>query len=1165
MTMRGSKPASAIRASEPSGTFSNYFQGNDPDKWLANVRHFGRITYEGVYPGIDAVYYGNQRQLEYDFVVAPGADPKRIRLAFDGADRMTLDKNGDLLLYSGNEAVRQMKPFVYQEIDGVRQQVSARYQLKGREIAFALGSYDRSKKLIIDPVLVYSSFLGGTGVENGSAITVDAAGNVYVAGSTSSADFPVPSGLPGQATVYRGGPYDAFVAKYTVSGFLQFSTFIGGSGSEAATGVGVDTSGAILVGGETDSPNFPMRNALQPVIGGEVDAFLLKMNAAGALVYSTYLGGFETEHAHDLVVDGANNVILVGVTESTNFWSSGGLQPAYLGGATDGWVFKMDPDGMRVWSTYVGGGANDRVNGVAVDTQNNVYITGATSSLGVSFVPGQGGPSGFPVTAGAFQLTLRAVGQMDAFVTKIRADGGQYMYSTYLGGTNYDEATAIAVNAGGNAFVTGNTSSSNFPTVNTLQGPPGNQDVFVTRLNTTGTALDFSTYLAGSGVDSAADIALDPNGNPYILGTTTSHNFPVVNPMQPSLSASQDVFIARLAADGSARQFATYFGGTSDDVAGGIAVDATSTVYITGSTTSVDFPRAGNTNVYSGTQDAFVSKIASCDITLLPSGATFGPAAANGSFNVAATNCPWSALPSDTWITVTSAATGINNGIITYTLAGNAGTARTGFISVGGVRYTITQGGLTSMAPSVVSLVPNAGSGNAQTFTARYNTANPGGGTIDRTYLLINTTVTGQGGCLVEYSPATATFRMISDNGSTWSNPALAGTATTLSNSQCSLNVGASSGSVFAGTGTTETQVFYALTFQPAFAGNKNSYLLAASESSGLNSGWVQGGTYTVTTSGGGTGGTVGVVSITPQNGSGNAGTFTGVFSHTGGVNQLSLGYMLFLPTPNVVQFTAQGSCLIEFNNTSSGIRLINDAGTGWIGPIEGVPIGSVIQPVLSNSYCTVNVQSATAFRSGNTLSVTVPVTFTNSLGPVLGTFLQAQDIRSVWSGMTQMGNWVIPGAPPVRTGPAIFSIQPATAAGSSATYTITSSSPTGGAGLGTINLLISDRIVGGTPCHVIYFPDTNIINLVNDAGNGFVSTGITPGLFGFLSNSRCQVNTAGASVSAVGTNLSVTVPLSFNAQTFGGFKGVWGNAFDRGSANQLTTHWVQGGTLTVQ
>jgi hypothetical protein len=307
------------------------------------------------------------------------------------------------------------------------------------------------------------------------------------------------------------------------------------------------------------------------------------------------------------------------------------------------------------------------------------------------------------------------------------------------------------------------------------------------------------------------------------------------------------------------------------------------------------------------------------------------------------------------------------------------------------------------------------------------------------------------------------------------------------------------------------------------------------------------------------------VVSITPQNGSGNGGTFSGVFTHTGGVNQLSLGYMLFLPTPNVVNFTAQGSCLVEFNNISSGMRLINDAGTGWIGPTSGMAIGTPAG-VLSNSYCTVNVQNATAFRSGNTLTVNVPVTFTALLGPVLGTFLQAQDISSVWTGMTQMGNWVIPGAPAVRQGPAIVNIQPATATGASATYVITASSPTGAAGLDTINLLISDRIVGGTPCHVIYFAASNILNLVNDTGNGFVSpTGVAPGGAGFLSNGRCQVNPGTATVSSVGTNVSVTVPLSFSTLTFSGTKGVWGNAFDRGGANQLTSHWVQGGILTVQ
>jgi hypothetical protein len=264
-----------------------------------------------------------------------------------------------------------------------------------------------------------------------------------------------------------------------------------------------------------------------------------------------------------------------------------------------------------------------------------------------------------------------------------------------------------------------------------------------------------------------------------------------------------------------------------------------------------------------------------------------------------------------------------------------------------------------------------------------------------------------------------------------------------------------------------------------------------------------------------------------------------------------------------VVNFTAQGSCLIEFNNISSGMRLINDAGTGWIGPPSGLTIGTT-PGALSNSYCTVHVQNATAFRSGNTLSVTVPVTFTNLLGPVLGTFLQAQDITSVWTGMTQMGNWVIPGAPAVRPGPAIVNIQPATVVGSTAAYSITTTSPTGVAGLETVNLLISDRIVGGTPCHVIYFPQSNLVNLVNDAGNGFVSAGVTPGSFGFLGNSRCQVNTSTMSVSSSGANLTVIVPMGFSTTTFSGTKGVWGNAFDRGP-NQLTSHWVQGGILTVQ
>ena len=1112
------------------------------------MKHYGKVAYEGVYPGIDVVYYGNQRQLEYDFVVAPGADPRVIRLKFD-ADRVSTD-NGDLVLQTQYGSLRQLKPVVYQEVDGERRYIAANYTVHNKEARFSIGAYDHSKKLVIDPILVYSTFLGGSGVENGNAVAVDAGQSAYIVGSTASTDFPVTGGISGQTT-YRGGATDAFVAKYASNGAsILFSSYFGGSGADNATAVGVDSNGSILIGGSTDSANFPLKNALQQVIGGKTDAFLLKLASNGGIVYSTFIGGFEDDQAFSLAVDGNNNTVLCGVTRSTNFWASGGIRAAFQGGTTDGWVFKMNPDGVRLWSTYLGGIGNDSTNGVAIDPQNNVYLTGATTSLN------------FPVTPGAFQGALLVPGTPDAYVTKLLGDTGGLVYSTYLGGSAYDEGLEIAVNAQGNAYIVGDTDSTNFPTLNTLQGPPGNRDVFVTKMNTTGTGLVFSTYLAGSGVDNAADIAVDANGDAFILGTTTSTNFPVASPMQATLSGGSDLFVVKINSAGTARVWGTYLGGLSDEVAAGLAVDAQSNVYITGSTVSADFPRiSAQQATFAGGQDAFLTKIANCDIALTPNGAAFTQNAASGSFSVIATSCPWVASASDSsWITITSPTSGTSTSNITYTITANAGTPRTGYISVSGVQYVITQTGLTTIAPSVVSLSPNTGFGNSQLFTARYSTVNPGGATIDRAYLLMNTSINGTNGCLVEYSPASNTFRLINNDGATWSAPALAGTAVTLSNSQCSLNVAASSGATTASVGTLDTSVNYALTFATGFAGFKNIYLLASSESAGVTSGWVQGGTWTVSDTGGT--GTPGVASLIPTTGAGFSGTFTGTFTHTGGATQHYLGYMLFLPTPNVVNYTATGSCLVEYNRISNGMRLIDNAGTGWLGGQSGIALGT-FGATLSNNYCTINIQSATAFVNGTSMTVSVPVTFQTSLGPVLGTFLQAFDVTGNFTGMTQFGNWVLPGAPQFRIGPSVVSINPTNTAGSNVTYTVTASHPAGVGALTQVHLLISDRIVGGSPCQVVYFPGNNTLNLINDSGSALVSlTGVTPGTGGFLANSRCQVNTAAASISTSGTNLSVNIPLSFTTATFAGAKSVYGNAFDN---TGMTSHWVQGATLLVQ
>ena len=303
------------------------------------------------------------------------------------------------------------------------------------------------------------------------------------------------------------------------------------------------------------------------------------------------------------------------------------------------------------------------------------------------------------------------------------------------------------------------------------------------------------------------------------------------------------------------------------------------------------------------------------------------------------------------------------------------------------------------------------------------------------------------------------------------------------------------------------------------------------------------------------------VASLQPLAGSGSNGTFTAVFTHSRGSSQLYLGYILFLPTSNVVWYTAKGSCLIEYNRISNGMRLIDDPGTGWLGPISGVPLG-LNAGTLSNSQCTVNLSGASASIGPSTMTVTVPVTFKNAVSPVMGTFLQAADVKDNWTGMTQFGNWALSSGT-ARSGPSVTAIASSATTGSSAVYSIGAGHTGGVPALSMIHLLVSDRILGGVPCQAIYFPSSNTLNLINDTGTQLISNGgVVPGTPGSLANSRCSINTGQASRTIVGTSVTVTLPMSFQPGTFGGLKNVYVNVFDNYG---LLTHWVQGATMTVQ
>ncbi len=602
---------------------SNDFAGKNPSKWHTNIGNYAEVSYKGVYRGINLVYHGDQQQLEYDFVVGPGASPGAIRLAFGGATGKSLDAQGNLVLHTSGGDMVEHAPVAYQVVDGVQHVVASRFVLGlGGQVGFEVGHYDHSKPLVIDPVLSlgYSTYLGGTGgLTKGSGIAIDSSGDAYVTGVTTSPKFPTTKGaFQTSGAFIKTIELGAFVTKLNAAGTaLVYSTFLGGI---SPAGIAVDSAGDAYVTGSTyDAP--PLKNALQAIAGGGGDAFVTKLNASGsALVYSTYLGGSGQDSATGIAVDGSGDAYVTGDTYSTNFpTTKGSLQPAM--GAGPAFVSELNPTGSGlVYSTYLGGSATAYANGVAVDRSGNAYVTGWSGA--------------FPTTPGAY-LSGSSGG---AFVAKLNATGSALVYAAQLGGSGGgDKGYRIAVDASGNAYVTGIAFSPDFPTTpggyQTTFG--GSGDAFVTELNAAGTALVYSTFLGGSGVDNSypnntgGGIAVDGHGNIYVTGTTwgvnfptsVTDNFPTKNAMQATYGGGQfDAFVAEInpSQPGAASLvYSTYLGGSDQDASYGIAVDGSGNAYVTGFTFSLDFPtknayqpqRTPQTTKHAAIGDAFVTKI----------------------------------------------------------------------------------------------------------------------------------------------------------------------------------------------------------------------------------------------------------------------------------------------------------------------------------------------------------------------------------------------------------------------------------------------------------------------------------------------------------------------------------------------------------------------------
>jgi hypothetical protein len=641
MKLVGANSSAVVSGIDQQEGKSNYFIGNDPGQWRTNVSNYSQVRYEDAYPGVDLVYYGNQQQLEYDFVVAPGADPHAITLDISSdeavADRISpahfirprIAKNGDLLVSTNGGEVRFHKPVVYQTnqssdrhaIGGrpaavvASNSVDGRWILKGgNRVGFEVAAYDPTKPLIIDPALSYSTYLGGTGTDGAFGVAIDSSGNCYITGFTSSTNFPTKN--PYQKA--NAGGIDTFVTKLNKTGnALVYSTYIGGSSTEYPFGIAVDSTGAAYEIGNTGSTNFPVTaGAYQttcPSCSLYPSVFITKIAPAGtSLLYSTYLGGSGDNRAFGVTLDSSNNAYVVGWTTSTNFpVTANAFQQTNNASVNTVFVTEINPTGTAlVYSTYLGGSNDDVGFGIALDSSNNTIVTGYSYS------------TDFPVTSGAFQTTTTANGA--AFVTKLNVGGTALIYSTYLGGTTGTSAgNSVKVDSAGNAYVTGYTCASDFPVtagaVQTVFGgdcTPAGGDAFVTKLNATGSALVYSTFLGGTGDDVGFSIGLDSSNSAYIVGRSSSPNYPTtLGAFQSAQAGNYNTIYSIVNPTGTALLYSTYLGGSSIDVAFVLAVDKNGNSYAIGRTYSTNFPVTPGSfqQTLRGTTNAVVFKFAPGD------------------------------------------------------------------------------------------------------------------------------------------------------------------------------------------------------------------------------------------------------------------------------------------------------------------------------------------------------------------------------------------------------------------------------------------------------------------------------------------------------------------------------------------------------------------------
>ncbi|HEY1336331.1 MAG TPA: SBBP repeat-containing protein [Bryobacteraceae bacterium] len=1168
----GSLAGARIEGLDRMAGRANFFTG-PTEQWRRDVPLYGAIVYRALYPGIDMIYGANGRELKSEFVIAPGADPLRIRMRYPGTGEVRIAGDGSLVVPWNGKELRDAPPEIYQEVDGRRVAVEGRYGIsRDGSVRFIVAGYDESRPLHIDPVLSYSTLLGGSGFDTATAVAVDATGSAYVTGYTASYDFPTVNAVQSS----NAGGNDVFIAKLSSAGnALVYCTYLGGKGDDRAYGIAVDASGAAYVTGATASSNFPTRGPVQAKLAGGKNAFIAKLNAAGnALVYSTYLGGNGVDAGNGIALDPAGNAYITGDTTSYNFPATAFQRSPR--GAQDAFAAKLSPTGNQlVYSTFLGGYNDDHGAAIAVDSSGAAWVTGSTYSNDLP-------------TVNAAQRSL--AGGQDAFVTRLSADGNALLFSTYLGGTGgtvaYPEAgQGIALDPQGNGYITGVTASADFPLLHALQGSRrGSTDAFVSKMDKFGT-LVYSTYLGGAGVDTGNAVAVDASGGAYVAGYTFSTDLAVTNALQKTSGGDYDVFVARLNAAGDALLYLSYLGGNASDTATAVALDAAGSAYVAGWTLSNNFPtvnafQAQNPGNYATFVTKMVFSAAPVALGVTPvsgSGAqqtfSFRYLDPNGAANLTSvaalihTGGAWAnacaviydrAANALRLLTDAGASPGgtitpgsgsqqnsqcvLNGSGSSVTMSGDTLTlnvALTFLPAFGGTQTVYLQasnasassswlcaGWWATMAPpAALGVTPASGSGTQQAFSFRYSDSN-GAANISSVTALIHAGGAWANACAVIYDRAANALRLLTDTGASPAGMIAPGTGTQ-QNSQCVLNGGGSSVTLSGNTLTLNVS----LTFLPAFSGTQTVYLQASNASA--SSSWLWAGSWTVI-------GPPVALGVTPASGSGTQQTFAFRYSDANGAANITSATALIHAGG-----AWTNACAVIYDRAANALRLLTDTGASPAGTITP---GSGSQ---QNSQCVLNGSGSSVTMSGNTLTLNVALTFLPAFSGTQTVYLQATNAFAssswLWAG------WWAAMAPPVALG-----VTPASGAGTQQTFAFRYSDANGAANISSATALIHAGGAWTNACAVIYDRAPNTLRLLTDTGASPERT-ITPGS-GSQQNSQCVLNGNGSSVTLSGNTLTLNVALTF-LPAFNGTQTVYLQA----SNASAYSSWLWAGLWTVR